>query len=429
MANNQGRGNGGNNRGGNNNRQQEQHHQPMQQNEVVTAQEKLNQVLQALDERGEELAGVLPRDVTLTAFLANVNQALRNNPKLLRCTFSSIVNACVKAAYDGLRIDGKEAAIVDAKESYKDGGAWKERDVARYMPMVFGLIKQILQSGAALTVKAVIVYQRELTTINPVDGKPHFMLLEGTTPGIHHAPILFGEKGDPVGCYSIAEIQRGIFKFEWMDRIAILDVQKEAKTDKVWKRWPTEMWKKTVIRRLRKSLAGTSQIRDMEAAEMFAQFDRTQPHPQLASPMTTPRPMRALPNQVGTESGVPLDLGSGDEGEMMDADRAEQRERDRGGNQQRQQDEPREQQRQQTQEPEVQLPEDDTAWGVWGTALENKIRDATTLEEVDRAWREAQPIFKHAGKAIRDRLTAKVTERNADLALDEAGAGAGGGDN
>jgi recombination protein RecT len=389
-------------------------HQPMTENEQLSAREKINMVLARLNERGAELEAVLPKDISLEAFLANVNTALRNNPKLLTCTFDSLIDACVKAAYDGLRIDGKEAAIVDSKERYNAGGnQWRERIVARYMPMVFGLIKQILAAGAALTVKAVIVYANEAKT-----GR--FTLLEGTTPGIHHEPFVQGEeRGEMIGAYAIAEVTRGVFKFEWMDKAAILDVQEESKTDKVWKRWPTEMWKKTVIRRLRKSLSGTSAIRDMEAAMMFPHMDKTAPHPQLASPATS-RPTRAaLTDQSGTESGVQMDFGRSD-GEIIENHREEEQgERQ----QQRRQDPPREEGK--SAEPEVQLPEDVTAWAVWGDALETAIANAKSIEAVDDAWKREQPIMKHASKAIRDRLTAIVTKRNTDLALGDDGAAAG----
>lgn len=392
-------------------------HQQMQQNEVMSAGEKLNTVLRQLTERGDELADVLPADVKLEAFLASVNQALRNNPKLLRCTGASLVDACVKAAYDGLRIDGREAAIVDAEESYKEGNVWKKRTVARYMPMVFGLIKQILQSGAAVAVKAVIVYANEAKS-----GR--FTLLEGTTPGIHHQPFIEGEnRGDMIGVYAIATLASGVHKFEWMDRVAVLDVQKESKTDKVWTRWPTEMWKKTVIRRLRKSLAGTSNIRDMEAAAMFPQFDRTTPHPQMASLPAPPRPTRAaLTDRAGTESGSPLefDRSTGEvveqERDQQQDDRREQRQdmRESANDGQREQQDQR--------EPEVALPEDDIAWTAWGDALEKAINDAKDAAAVDQAWAAAAAIYKHAPRGLKNRLSGAVTDRNADFTLDAAGA-------
>lgn len=407
-------GRGGGNRGGN--------QQQMSQNEVMSVGERLRAVLDALNKRGEELAGVLPKDLPLAAFLANVNQALRANPKLLNCTFQSIVDACVKAAYDGLRIDGKEAAIVDAKERYKDGSTWRERDVARYMPMVYGLIKQILSAGAALTVKAVMVYKNEAQT-----GR--FVLFEGTTPGIKHHPFVEGEdRGPMIGVYAIAEVTRGVFKFEWMDAAAVNDVRQEAKTAKVWDRWPTEMWKKTAIRRLRKSLAGTSLIRDMEAAAMFPQYDRETPHHQMAAlpsyiPAATPRPERAL-EHFGNESGVPLDLDRQDDREEMQEHRQERQEPQ--GNQQRQQtrQEPEQQQAEQKRGPV--LPEDAQAWDMWAADFEKKVAAANTLEAVDALWAQEADVTKAAAKPLRERLTKAVTDRNTELALADTGQGAGG---
>ena len=392
---------------------QQNNQAPMKKNEVISAEQKIGMVMEELRSRELELAGVLPNDVKWEAFLALINQALRNSPKLIRCTFPSIVNACVKAAYDGLRVDGREAAIVDSIERYKDeGNVWKERAVARYMPMVFGLIKQILQSGAAKSVKAVIVYQKEV-------DQGRFTLLEGTTPGIHHQPILTGDKGEMVGAYAVAQVAADVFKFEWMDKHAILDVKKEAKTSNVWDRWPTEMWKKTAVRRLRKSLSGTSMIRDMEAAAEFPQFDRSTPHPQLAPPAQS-RPTRAaIADQSGTSNGVSMDFGHDDDGVVIEQERDEPREE-----QQRQQQQ-REPAREQNREPQVQLPEDDAAWDQWALETEEKIERAKTAEQVDQIVTLNRPFTKAAAKPLRDRITKAATDRNTELALEASGSGSG----
>jgi phage RecT family recombinase len=411
---------------------QQNQQQTMSGNEVVSAKQQLAGVMAQLESRREELAHVLPRDVSFDQFIVSANQALRNNPKLLRCTTGSIVNACVKAAYDGLRIDGKEAAIVDAEESYKEGNAWKKRAVARYMPMVFGLIKQILQSGLVLDVKAVIVYANEIAT-----GR--FELLEGTNPGIKHMPILTGDKGAMVGAYSTALLKSGVRTFEWMDAAAIIDVMKEAKTKKVWERWPTEMWKKTVVRRHRKTLPSTKDviIRDMEAEEMFPQFDRNQPHPQFADgmighnsmAMQQQRPTRqSIADQQGTGSGTPLDMGGGFDGstgEIIDHDRDDQREdsRDQQQDQQREVQQDRGQQ-DDGRDTDLDLPDSEQAWGVWGLDIERKLAAAKDSAELDRVWKDSAPIRVEASKAIRDRLTGILTDRTADMAADAA-AGAG----
>jgi len=396
-------------------------HEQMRENEVMSAEGRIRDVLRELDARGDELRPILPRDIPFEGFLANVNTALRNNPKLLRCTFDSLVNACVKAAYDGLRIDGREAAIVDAEERYNDGGVWKSRAVARYMPMVFGLIKQILDCGAALAVKAVIVYSHEEQT-----GR--FKLLEGTVQEIHHEPILTGEKGEMIGAYALATIAPGVFKYEWMDKPAILDVKAESKTDKVWTRWPTEMWKKTVIRRLRKSLNGTSRIIDMEAREIFPHFDSSQPHPQLAS--APPRPTRGAP-LLEQDRSQPFNDFSGnqqDDRERVIDNRQQEQERQQDRRAAASQEDV---QRSDPKREQAQIPADDAEWGVWGVEIESLIdRSQSTKELADLQKRNAATL-REASKPVRDRISQKFTDRAADIAAGPDGGAAAGeaGDN
>ena len=405
MAGQQGRGGGNRQQNGGRGGQQEE----FSNNEAMGLQQQLQFVLGQLVTRREEIAAVLPPDLPFDRFHATINQALRNNPDILRCTGVSIVNACVKSAYDGLRLDGKEAALVahNVKVS-KNPDRWENH--AEYFPMVRGLIKKILMAREVVSMEAEVIYEHDI-----------YRVTRGTNPEIHHEPKLVGDRGKPIAYYSVATLKGGYRSAEIMTAADVADVQKEAKTDFVWKRWPGEMGKKSVIRRHEKKLPSGRDMVDVEAREMFPQFDRTQPHPQLAAPGPTPRPTRAaLTDQAGTAFGVAFDYGAAqgfaDEREHVVVDQA----RDEPREQQRQQDAPREQR-----EPEVQLPEDERAWATWGTSVEDGIRDAKTTDDLDRAWRDAAPIFKHASKAIRDRLTGLVTARNTDLALDDAGTGAG----
>src|SRR3546814_6789618 len=78
----------------------------------------MQQVLNQLGNREKEISNMLPQDLPIERFQANVLNALRNTPSILDATAASIVKACMKAAYDGLRIDGKEAAIVVHENTY-----------------------------------------------------------------------------------------------------------------------------------------------------------------------------------------------------------------------------------------------------------------------------------------------------------------------
>ncbi|HEX9947373.1 MAG TPA: recombinase RecT [Allosphingosinicella sp.] len=372
----------------------------MGENERITAEQKLLGVLGELERRKDEIAHVLPNDISADAFFAIVNQALRNNPKLLRCTGPSLVNACIKAAYDGLRIDGKEAAIVDAEERYNDNGTWKTRIVARYMPMVFGLIKQILKGGGVIAMHARIVYENEVK-------QGRFDLVEGSNPHIVHKPMIEGDRGRMMGAYSIATLASGVTVHEWMRADEILDVRKESKFDGVWDRWPTEMWKKTVIRRHRKTLPGTSAIRDMEAREMFPQFDRAEPHPQLAAPIPA-RPRRDQGALPAPEQELETDFAPRDRGEPVERE-------ERRDDQQRQ--------AARADGDDGELPADEGGWATWGVALEEEIGRSVKVDDVNKVWRRENSRLQHAPRAMRERLTSQFTDRIATLAS-ETGAGA-----
>lgn len=392
----------------------------MTDNEVISVQEKIRRVMVELNNYGPELEPILPPDLPLKSFLSTINQALRQNPDLLSCTFESLIHACVKAAYDGLRIDGKEAAIVPTNE--------KGQKIARYMPMVFGLIKQILQSGAAKAVTAVIVYSDEVKA-----GR--FKMLRGTQEGIFHEPSLARPQGsEMVGAYAIATLEPGIVKFEWMDKEAILDVREESKFAAVWDRWPTEMWKKTVIRRLRKSLAGTHVIIDMEAKELFPQFDQAT-HPQLAAPARPTRQAATLSDRSGEGAGVAMDFGDPREESLARTDvQREAGERDQT------------QQRAAAQErggaggkvaghsPAAgkkvveTMPVGDEEWAGWVQDLEKKIIAAKTQDEVNVIVAHERERMAAANKGRRDSILAIITERLAELASDAAAGSAQGDD-
>ena len=379
------------NRNNNRGRQEVQEHQPMTENEQITAVDKIGILMRDLNERGDELRPLLPPDLPLNAFLSVANQALRSNPDLLKCDYNSLVQAFVKGAYDGLRIDGVEAAIIPQKDK-------KLGTAALYMPMVRGLIKQILQSGAALSVKAVVVFKQEVEA-----GR--FQLTEGTNPGIHHAPMLDLDHrtAEKVGVYAIAEIQPGVFKFEWLNKFTVLDIKAESKYGVVWDRWPTEMWKKSAVRRLRKSLVGTHRIIDMEAVELFPQFQQPAAHPQLAQPIPA-RPRRdtgALTDRSGSENGVAMHFGNGEQ-ERQPVEHQQNR------------DQPKQQQAPAQEGP--QIPQNDQEWAAWSAWFEKELGTENTVKGVNELVRGEQPLLDAAGKDRKDWLMGIVTERLADLA-------------
>jgi recombination protein RecT len=346
---------------------------PMSDNEQVSMADKLRFVLRQLKARQEEISDVLPSDIPFDHFYAVVNQALRNNPDVLKATPISIVNACVKAAYDGLRLDGREAALVTHNVKVgKNPDRWETH--AQYFPMVFGLVQQVLRGGEVIALEPTIIYAND-----------EYRIQRGTSSGIHHVPLLDGDRGRPIAAYSVATYRTGHVGFEFMTEAQILDVRAASKSgqDKdgqpigIWKRWPDAMWKKTVIRQHRKTLPLGG--RDVYDAEQQDEFDALSAPAVTASiPARPTRQTPALEHEPGMD-GMVLDFSEAhdDDGVMIEVtsdtgaksklrrdapdcnvDAAATATQDDGG---------------WSSGAVTDLPEDEAAWSAWSADVESRI--------------------------------------------------------
>lgn len=394
------------NRGGNRNQQA----QRMTENETMSAEQSLRFVLGQLKAREAEIAAVLPPDLPFGKFHATINQALRNNPKILKCTPMSIVNACVKSAYDGLRLDGKEAALVDHNVKVSDNPKRYENH-AEYFPMVRGLIKKILLGREVIAM--------EVETIHRHDN---YRVLRGTSPSIFHEPLLEGDRGPAIAYYSSATFKGGHVSHEVMTIAEVNDVRKEAKTQYVWDRWPNEMGKKSVLRRHEKKLPSGRDMIDVEARDMFPQFDRSQPHPQMIDhqPQPPARPTRAL------EHGEPdpgLGFGSfrEEEGQMV-----EQEQRQNSKPKQDAKKQPAQEQRKDPPKDEVQVPADASEWAVWEKDVSDALAKVQTMEALHELHGQHSELQLKAPQDIRDGIAQQFTDRAAEIAAGpDDGAAAG----
>jgi recombination protein RecT len=390
--------------------QQTQQYTP---NERVSLQQRLEYVLAQLDARRDELAAVLPPDISFEAFHSTINQALRNNPDLLGCTSHSLINACVKAAYDGLRVDGREAAIVWEMATVKEQGKPDRREKqARYMPMYQGLVQQVLRGGMVLACEADVIYAND-----------EYDIQRGSNPQIFHRPLLEGDRGEMIAVYNVATLPSGYRVTAYLTRDQVIDIatvsksgwdEKTKQFKGVWKRWPREQWKKTVLRQHRKTLPvgrGVT-IRDVEQIDEFPQFDRATAHPQLAP--APPRPTRrpdAIEDRSGTESGVPLDMGHGREGELVEQTVGRQGTQDEQRRSAESDD--RDDRRDDAGGAAVDLPANEAEWIGWRLDLEEKLGKAPTMQAAndlfgaERARIDASPD--------RDEIMGIFTDRIAEL--------------
>lgn len=228
-----------------------------------------------LIEMKSQLAQALPAGIAADRFMRVTLTAIQITPELLECDRKSLLLACLRAANDGLMPDGREGAFVVFRDSKR------KIKLAQWMPMYAGLLKKVRNTGELLSISANVVYEHD-----------HFDYELGDYERIVHKPTV-GARGRPVAAYAIAHLKGGGIEREVMDAEAIRQVQSISRAESEhspWAKWPDEMARKTVIRRLYKRLPSSTEMdRYLNATpvverEMAPQLADALRHAQLPDP-------------------------------------------------------------------------------------------------------------------------------------------------
>lgn len=210
------------------------------------------------DQLREQLQTALPVNVTFGKFVtalqtALIDDAIRTteaSKQLVNADRASLFQAVVKCAADGLLPDGREAALVVYSGK------------VQYLPMIAGIRKIAAEFG--WTIRTHVVYAND-----------RFDVVEGTEQMIDHRPAPPGtDRGPLVAAYAVAHHRDGRRSVvEVMRAEDVAKAKSVAKTDKVWKQWPAQMWEKTVGHRIAKKLPldpqdATRLMRVIEASEL-----------------------------------------------------------------------------------------------------------------------------------------------------------------
>ncbi len=189
---------------------------------------------QRLEERMAELKTALPSDIKPELFVRSIMTAVAINPDILGCSWNSLWIACMKACRDGLLPDGVEGALVP----YKSQCTW--------IPMVQGLLRRFRKSGQLKYINADVVRVGDEYDYYIDEYGPHFKHRPGDNPD---API--------VRIYAMAITMDGATFVSVLSIAEANKIRAESKAireDSPWKKWPSEMYKKTALRRLSKLL-------------------------------------------------------------------------------------------------------------------------------------------------------------------------------
>jgi recombination protein RecT len=199
-------------------------------------QARLKAIKEELAKASKTLAVLLPKHVTIDRMVRIVTSSVSRTPALLDCTPQSIVLATAQACALGLE-PGTALGL---------GYLVPFKKEAQFIPGYRGLAKLAVQSGEVQWIQSRVVYEKDTFSID-----------YGTEQKIVHAPFLAEEDaGKVIGAYAVAEMKNGAKLFEFMTIAQLEGIRRRSKSadDGPWKTDTEEMYRKTTVRRLCKSL-------------------------------------------------------------------------------------------------------------------------------------------------------------------------------
>lgn len=173
----------------------------------------------------------LPKSIKLIDFVRNCKYYLLANTRFLTQTKNAIKLEILKAAKDGLMLDGKES-MLDLHTSH---GVSK----IQYRALSWGMVKIIKKHTNIVDLRAVMIYSNDL-----------FEYEEGDYPRIFHEILDLSSRGDITGCYAIAKDKDGQIYRLVLSRQDLDKRKASAKTTNIWTAWYDEMCQKTVLAKL-----------------------------------------------------------------------------------------------------------------------------------------------------------------------------------
>jgi recombination protein RecT len=280
-----------------------------------------------------QLSESLPKHIDPDAFARTIQTALQVQPDLMQATPRSLMTACMKAATDGLILDGREAALVmrNVNTGNRDNPKWEKQ--ATYQPMVQGLMKLARNSGQIASIVAHVVYEND-----------KFDYVLGDNERIEHAPApLTQDRGKAIAAYAIVKLTDETTIREVMRASEILNIGSQGSNsyqyDPAKGKNYAEWWRKTVIRRITKYIPRSSDAvgRFEQAAKRIDEdFDFEAEQPEPAAPVKKRGAAAAALAGVGNDQAMKditpqpnqnqpdLPPHDAETGEILDADEGPQ---------------------------------------------------------------------------------------------------------
>ena len=255
-------------------------------------------------EMQEVIRKTLPSNVSQERFTQAAIAAIKHRPDLLvECDRASVYSAIIDAAKDGLLPDGRHGVL--APFNTKVGDKWIKK--AQFLIMPEGIIDKLASLG--ITAYAVSVYAGDKIRIWNDDTGQH----------VEHEPATFGSRGERIGAYACARIQKtGVTYVEAMN---VEDLQAPRKVTKSkdkdgnlvgpWRDFPDRMEQKTCLHRICKRLPNVAVGEDPEYLDEPPRAPVTVDVVPTPPPATNGRP--AALQRVVDSVATPVPPPTGDE--------------------------------------------------------------------------------------------------------------------
>ncbi len=242
---------------------------PQQQTALARRQEQVGTIRDLLERSKDQIKMALPRHLTPERLMRVAMTTIQRNPKLLEADPRTLIGSIIQCAQLGLEPDG----ILGHAYLVPFWNSQLRRLEVVFIPGYKGLIALAKRGGDVAFIHAVNVYDKET-----------FIYEEGDNPKLKHTPMPPSVRGEKkMGTYAVARNADGQVEFIWMWAEEIEFIRDRAlKTRRIdtkttpreeWGAWGTdedEMFKKTAIRRLSKTLSLSPEFQKASALDEMA---------------------------------------------------------------------------------------------------------------------------------------------------------------
>lgn len=233
-----------------------------------------------------EMERSLPKHMTVDRMIRVALTVVQEDEDLLKCDPRSLLGALMTCTQVGLE-PGPQGHVYFLPFWDKDARAFKVTFVTGYK----GMIELARRSGLLLRISAHTVYANEVK-------QGLFSVEYGSSNKITHKPIVFGDRGDPVGYYGVARIASPTGRQDTEDVFVVLTrdevdkfrqrspAQKAERASGPWNTDYEAMAWKTCVRRMERWLPQSPELAAALAHEETVRetlsgnvLDQAEPHP------------------------------------------------------------------------------------------------------------------------------------------------------